>query len=289
MKFFITGCESFVAKNLIKELEKKRYDYFGVDYNCKNTKNTKKIDIRSKKILKYIPDGSIVVHLAALSTNEECNKDLSNTIDVNLNGTINLAIQSKKKNARQFIFASSEWVYGDVDNNQEQRENDKINILNMKSHYALSKIACESFLINNSQLNNLMILRFGIIFSDRSDKRGSALEKLFYEVKNKNEVIVGSKKTGRKFIHISDIISGIIKSSKKRGVHILNLTGNKLITLNEIIIKSSNILKKKIILKEVDSENYSIRKPSNKKAKRILNWEPKIDLKKGINLLKNKL
>ena len=83
--------------------------------------------------------------------------------------------------------------YGDVDNNQEQRENDKINILNMKSHYALSKIACESFLINNSQLINLMILRFGIIFSDRSDKRGSALEKLFYEVKNKNEVKVGSK------------------------------------------------------------------------------------------------
>ncbi len=289
MKFFITGCESFVAKNLIKILEKKKYDYFGVDYNCKNTKKTKRIDIRSKKILKYIPYGSIVVHLAALSTNEECNKDLSNTIDVNLNGTINLAIQSKKKNVKQFIFASSEWVYGDVDNNQEQRENDKINILNMKSHYALSKIAGESFLINNSQLNNLMILRFGIIFSDRSDKRGSALEKLFYEVKNKNEVKVGSKKTGRKFIHIADIISGIIKSSKKRGVHILNLTGNKLITLDEIIKKSSNVLKKKIILKEIDSGNFSIRKPSNKKAKKILNWEPKIDLKKGINILKNKL
>ena len=134
-----------------------------------------------------------------------------------------------------------------------------------------------------------MILRFGIIFSDRSDKRGSALEKLFYEVKNKNEVKVGSKKTGRKFIHIADIISGIIKSSKKRGIHILNLTGNKLITLDEIIKKSSNVLKKKIILKEIDSGNFSIRKPSNKKAKKILNWEPKIDLKKGIDILKNKL
>ena len=84
-----------MAKNLIKELEKK-YDYFELIIIAKY-KNTKKIDIRSKKILKYIPYGSIVVHLAALSTNEECNKDLSNTIDVNLNGTINLAIQSKKK------------------------------------------------------------------------------------------------------------------------------------------------------------------------------------------------
>ena len=45
------------------------------------------------------------------------------------------------------------------------------------------------------------------------------------------------QKTGRKFIHIADIISGIIKSSKKRGIHILNLTGNKLITLDEIIKK----------------------------------------------------
>ena len=49
MKFFITGCESFVAKNLIKELERKKYDYFGVDYNCKNTKNTKKLILDRKR------------------------------------------------------------------------------------------------------------------------------------------------------------------------------------------------------------------------------------------------
>ena len=48
MKYFITGCESFVAKNLIKELQKRKISYFGVDYNCKNTKTTKRIDIRQK-------------------------------------------------------------------------------------------------------------------------------------------------------------------------------------------------------------------------------------------------
>lgn len=285
MKFFITGCESFVAKNLIKELKKNNISYFGVDYNCKDSKNTKRIDIRDKKILKFIPRDSIVVHLAALSTNDECNRDLTDTIDINLNGTINLAIQSKKKNIKRFIFASSEWVYGDVKNNEEQKENDVIDISKMQSHYALSKIACESYLKNNSHLDDITILRFGIIYADRSDARGSAVEKIFTEVKNKSEVTIGSKKTGRKFIHISDIIKGIIKATKIKGVNTINLAGDKLITLENIIKVSEAELHKKVKINEINSKKYSVRMPNTNKAKKIMKWKPKINLAQGIKLI----
>ena len=42
-----------------------------------------------------------------------------------VNGTINLINAAKKKKVKQFIFASSEWVYGNTINNSEQEENDK--------------------------------------------------------------------------------------------------------------------------------------------------------------------
>ena len=39
---FITGSESFIGKNLIKECKKKKINYFGVDIKARNTKTTKK-------------------------------------------------------------------------------------------------------------------------------------------------------------------------------------------------------------------------------------------------------
>ena len=57
-------------------------------------------------------------------------------------------------------------------NTEEQKETDIIDLTKMKSHYALSKLACESYLINNSNLKNLTILRFGIIYSNRIDSEG---------------------------------------------------------------------------------------------------------------------
>ena len=145
----------------------------------------------------------------------------------------------------------------------------------------------ESYLINNSNLKNLTILRFGIIYSNRIDSRGSALEKIFMEVKKNTVVKIGSKKTGRKFIHISDIVAGIIKSTTIKGVNTLNLAGDKLITLGQIIKESELQLNKKVKIHELNKNNYSIRLPNNKKAKKILKWRPRVNLVQAINYLCN--
>ena len=83
----------------------------------------------------------------------------------------------------------------------------------------------------------------------------------------------------------SDIVSGIIKSSKISGINTINLAGNKLITLGQIINESELQLNKKIKILETNKSNYSVRMPNTKKAKKLLKWYPKIDLHKGIKLL----
>ena len=50
----IIGSQSFIGKNLILDLEKKKKKIFKIDLNEKNSINSKKINFRNKNIKQYI-------------------------------------------------------------------------------------------------------------------------------------------------------------------------------------------------------------------------------------------
>ena len=108
----VTGINSFVGKYLANELDKRKIKFIGVDINLKENKRFKNIDIRDKKIERYINSNTTIIHLAAISTDKLCSDNPKLAFDVNVNGTINLINIANKKRAKKFIFASTEWVYG---------------------------------------------------------------------------------------------------------------------------------------------------------------------------------
>lgn len=245
------------------------------------------IDIRKADIASFIPeDLDAIVHLAALSRDPDCKNRAYECFDINVMATLNLINAAEKRNVKQFIFASSEWVYDNCSEKEIKIEESVINIANHKSEYALSKLVSETNLRQKYQYGfcPIAILRFGIIYGPRT-ANFSAVESLFNAVKNENEVTVGSLKTGRHFIHISDIVSGIIKSIGLEGFNIINLEGDKLITLGDVIETSKKVLGKNPKVIEKDSSNFNIRRISNEKAKKILNWKPEIGLEKGLKTL----
>jgi len=287
MKIFITGSEGFIGRELISQCQKQGIEVVGVDSKKGSRPNFYQADIRSKNIVELIPEGvDAVIHLAALSSDTDCKDRASECFDINVMGTLNLIETAEKKKVKQFIFASSEWVYDNCSKDEIKNEESFINVLNHNSEYALSKIVSEVNLRQKYQHGfcPVTILRFGIIYGQRLDG-WSAVESLFYAVKSKDEVRVGSLKTGRCFIHVSDIASGIIKSIGLTGFNIINLAGNRLITLGEMIETSQKILRKNPKIIETDSTNASIRNISNEKAKELLNWRPEIDLTAGLNKL----
>lgn len=81
---FITRCEIFVGKHLIKEYIKKKIKYFDIDINAKNTKLTKRFDLRNKKLDKYIPTRATIIYLAAISKDKLCSKNPELATDVNI-------------------------------------------------------------------------------------------------------------------------------------------------------------------------------------------------------------
>ena len=96
----------------------------------------------------------------------------------------------------------------------------------------------------NNNFCDVTILRFGIIYGPRKSN-WSAVESIFNQVKNQDKVTVGSLKTGRRFVHVSDIARGITHSLGLNGFNIINLTGNNIVTLKDIIDLSQEIFNKK--------------------------------------------
>jgi UDP-glucose 4-epimerase len=287
MKIVVTGAASFVGKELISQCKTKNIEVIGIDAIDLHDIDYEfhKCDIKSSKINDIIPENvDAIIHLAALSRDQDCREKGYECFDTNVMGTLNLIKVCLEKNVKQFIFASSEWVYDKFEGDKEKDENAYIDISNHTSEYALSKLVSESNLRQqfNHKLCSTTILRFGIIYGPRKSN-WSAVETIASAVKNQDEVSIGSLKTGRRFIHVSDIANGIIQSLNLKGFNIINLTSDRIITLDDIINTSQKMFKKSIKINETNPTNVNIRNPSNQKAKKILNWEPKISLVEGLN------
>lgn len=281
---FITGAESFVGRRLVRHCKDKRISYSGVDISASEDANISKIDVCDEALGEAIPVDAVVVHLAAISRDPDCAKNPLLANKINVEGTLNVLKCAKIKKARQFIFASSEWVYGQVSNDSEQRESDEIEVQRLDSIYAITKALGEQYLRLLRENLDVTVLRFGIIYGPRPTN-WSAVESLFVSVKNKNEVVVGSLKAGRRFIHVDDICAGILASLGQTNFEIFNISSDSTVTLGQIIEESKRIHGTSPRVIESSPGKISLRNPSNAKAKQHLNWRPLISLSDGLKSL----
>jgi nucleoside-diphosphate-sugar epimerase len=281
---FVTGAESFIGRALAGYCRSLGVDIVGVDTAPGSGANTLQADIRDAAIGDLMPQNAIIVHLAAISRDPDCRADPKAAFDVNVTGTLNLAAAAQRRAVRQFIFASSEWVYGEVANDEVQREDQTINITAMKSEYAMTKIVAEQCLRISFQLPAVTILRFGIVYGPRA-ANWSAVESLFNAVRTQDEVKVGSIATARRFIHVNDIVSGILASRGRTGTETFNLSGDAPISLGAVIDTSAKLLGRRPRVIEANASHVSIRNPDNTKARLQLGWKPAIDLNTGLKTL----
>jgi len=292
----ITGANGFVGSFLKKELTKNYFviglDIFNDSYKNKNYKFLK-IDLKKNfyfKLNKFKID--TIIHLAAISKDKLFKEDIKNSYENNIISTLNLIKFAQIKNITNFIFASSEWVYGDHNKNKLLTEDTYINRSKVKSGYGISKLICEDLIINSFNSNlikNYVILRFGIIYGPRLQP-ASVVEGLIKEILKDDRIIInGSAKTSRKFIYINDLVNGIIKSINLKKPTILNLGHTDLVSIKQIIKIINNNLKfnKKYIIQ--NPSQPVIRNVSSNLAKNILKWTPKYNIQKGIAHIINKI
>jgi len=283
----ITGSESFIGTELKRLCLRENIDFVGIDTVASDDPQCTQIDIRSPRVAETIPrDADTLVHLAAISRDSDCREDPSLAFDVNVQGTLNLIKAARERGVRQFIFASSEWVYGQVKNDELQKEDQPIDITRINSEYALTKIVGEQCLRQafDQGLCPVTVLRFAIVYGPRRDN-WSAVESLFNAVMTQDSVAIGSPATARRFIHVSDIASGIVAAMGVPGFETINLSGDRLITLRDVIEESCAVAGRRPEIHETDSSAISIRNPDNRKAHELLSWSPAVGLSEGLGTL----
>ena len=292
-KILITGGSGFVGTNIIHKLPKDIYEIFSLDIeepkiNFKNV-NYLNTDIRSSRLGELIKniDPKIILHLAAQSSVAISSKDPLLDNDVNLNGSLNLYLNSTKYNVEQFIsFSTGGAIYGE-ELGKKFKENDTTKPL---SPYGISKLNFENYLNYFSTIKKFncktTILRPSNIYGPWQNPLGEAgVVSIFADkmLKNENVSIFGDGSEYRDYIYIDDIIEFVLKAIIDKAEGTFNISSGKITKTIEIYNHISNIIgymKPPIFLDKREGDIFGI-EIDNSKSKSI-GWSPKYDLKSGL-------
>ncbi|MBU1322569.1 GDP-mannose 4,6-dehydratase [Patescibacteria group bacterium] len=299
-KILVTGNAGFIGSNLTKRLLKLGNKVVGIDnfndyYDPKRKEENiaefklnpnftqERVDILNKEKLELIFSQNkpeIIIHLAARAGVRPSLKNPKLYWQVNVVGTKNLLDLAKKYSVKQFIQASSSSVYG----NQTKipfSETDKL--AKPVSPYAETKLKAEALCREYSF--PITVLRFFTVYGPKG--RPDMAPYLFTKrvLEGKTITRFGDGSTSRDYTYIEDIVEGIIKAiDHPLAYEIINLGNNQPVKLNDFISVVEKITKKKAKIMEQPRHPADVKQTfaDIKKAKQLLNWQPKTDLETGM-------
>tara|TARA_B100001964_G_C14130161_1_gene552481 strand:+ start:234 stop:1133 length:900 start_codon:yes stop_codon:yes gene_type:complete len=295
MNILITGGSGFLGNQIAKLLSKKNNIFI---YDIKKNYKEDKIkfikgNILEKKLKKIITKFKInvLLHFAATLGVKNTENNPHKVLDINIKGTFNVLNSVKNSNVKKIIFASSSEVYGDrykIDVTEDL-------LPSPKSLYAHSKIVGEELIKAYCKLYKIKIniIRFFNVcgISQRDDFVITRFAKQIKE--NKQVTIYGDGSQIRSFCHVKDASEAVKKLlNSKVSNEVFNIGNNnypiKIIELAKKMIKKSN---KKIKIKKINfnksdrsaKREIYFRIPNISKAKKLLNFNPKVSLNKIID------
>jgi UDP-glucose 4-epimerase len=302
-KVLVTGGAGFIGSHLVDRLVDEGYDVRVIDnlYSGKlenierHIKNSKvdfvKGDIRDTSLVKKsLVDVDAVFHLAAIISVPFSVSNPELTFDVNVAGTLNLLNACSEKNVSKFIFVSSCAVFGDT-KILPVNENASTNPI---SPYAESKLSAEHECLSFQQRGLLqsVVLRFFNVYGPRQGMNdySGVITRFINRAKQKQFLtIYGDGSQTRDFVNVQDIVQALLACMKNSSANgeVFNIGSGKPTSITELA---------KTVL-ELTGQDLEIRYELARagdikdsyadisKAKRLLNYEPKINLRDGLKAL----
>ncbi len=305
MKILVTGCAGFIGSHTCEFLLKRGdmvlgidniNDYYDINKKLENLKILekynnfvfKKEDIcDTTSITNWKPDK--IIHLASMAGVRYSIENPALYEKVNIGGFINILEQAVKNNVKQLVYASSSSVYG-LNKKVPFSESDEIKTCN--SPYACSKMAMELFARTYYQLYEIknIGLRFFTVYGPRG-RPDMAPYKFLNSIKNGDKFKkYGDGTSSRDYTYIDDIVNGIIAAlDNKKNIEceIYNLGNSSPVTLNEFISICEKVSGKTALYDQIEEQLGDV--PHTyadiSKAKKDLDYEPKINLADGLKKL----
>ena len=293
MKYVITGGAGFIGSNLVERLVKEGNEVhvidnfsFGKLENCNKKAHYYNIDLSQKsnfnQVKEVCKNADSVFHLACIA---RVQPSIKNPVEYEMNNTIstvNILKASVESNVRRFIYSSSSSVYGNQ-TNLPLKEDFKTNPL---SPYGAQKLYGEILCKTFSKVYGLetVSLRYFNVYGEKQNIDGAYalvigifLNQRFNE---KSLTVRGDGSQRRDFTYVGDVVRANILASRSEHVgsgEIINIGNGKNKSINEI----ASYVGGKIKYIEPVLEPFETL-ADNLKAKKLLNWEPKQDVKSWI-------
>jgi dTDP-glucose 4,6-dehydratase len=298
MRILITGGAGFIGSHLCDFLLEKGHDVVCMDnlitgnlHNITHLRKNKKFKYVKHDVTKYIRiNGKLdyVLHFASPASPIDYLEFPIQTLKVGALGTHNALGMAKDKKAK-FLLASTSEVYGDpLVHPQPESYWGNVNPIGPRGVYDEAKRFAEAITMAYHRYHKLdtRIVRIFNTYGPRMKADDGRVVPTFIvqALKNKPITIFGDGMQTRSFCYVSDLIKGIhnlMISEVAEPVNLGNPEEYTILDFAKKIIKLTNS-KSRIVFKELPVDDPKQRKPDISKAKKLLDWEPKVSVDEGL-------
>ena len=293
----VTGGAGFIGSHLCKYLLKRDYRVICIDDlitgTLKNLENIKSGDFVfiNHDITEYIDikdNLDIIFHLASPASPIDYLQLPIQTLKVGALGTHKILGLAKSKRAIMLLASTSE-VYGDPTEHPQSEEYwGNVNPVGPRGVYDEAKRFAEAITTayHRQQGVDTRIARiFNTYGTNMRMRDGRVIPNFIIQcLMGEDITIYGSGNQTRSFCYIDDIIEGLYKLTQASYYMPINLGNAREISILQLAneMKRMTKSKSKLVLRPLPKDDPKKRMPDTEKAKKILDWVPKVDLKEGL-------
>jgi UDP-glucuronate decarboxylase len=298
MKVLVTGGAGFVGSHLSDRLVEQGHDVTVVDNlqtgsmnNIAHFKGNRKISFHRQSITERF-DGEFerIYNLACPASPPRYQLDPVDTMRTNFIGVDNL-LQLAAKTGARFFQASTSEVYGDPEvHPQPESYRGNVNPIGPRACYDEGKRIAETLCFDYARTKgvSIKVARIFNTYGPRMDPEDGRVVSNFIvqALKNIPITIYGEGKQTRSFCYVDDLVESFLRLMESPAelqgpINVGNPYEFTVLELASIVIEMTNS-KSPIVNRELPQDDPQVRRPDITLARQHLAWEPKIQLRQGL-------
>ena len=289
MNIGVIGGSGFIGSHLVDKLLAHGHEVTVFDIKKPHQDDVTHIHIDitnlSKTTVALAGNYNVVYLLAAMADVNDVHKNPIEAGRINIMAVGNVLEAAKRNEIQRVILASTVWVY-EMAPEKEVSEKTPLSPERANHVYTASKLGAELYCHAYQKLyaQDFTVLRYGIPYGPRA--RASTVIATFIRKALNHEplIILGDGSQYRNFVYVEDLALGNVAALETVASNqTYNLDGNRPVTIKEVAETVKRLVGNvKIEYRNARVGDYQGKFVSAEKARRELNWEPKVNLEEGI-------
>jgi len=298
LRYVISGAAGFIGSHVCDFLLAEGHEVVALDNlitgsmkNIEHLGANSRFSFETCDVTKpFAIDGTVdgVWHMASLASPKKYAAFPIETLESGSTGTQRTLELAADKGAR-FLLTSTSECYGDPEISPQSEDYwGRVNPVGERSCYDESKRYAEAITMAFHRKYGVRtnIARIFNTYGPRMALDDGRVVPAFIDqaLQGKPLTVYGDGKQTRSFCYVSDLVDGLVRLSRSEERFPVNVGNPNEMTIGEFAERIQAIFGTKlpITYHELPSDDPKQRRPDITKAKRVLNWEPKVNLEDGL-------